>query len=335
LRERGHDVVTLLSGPSLEGRWDPHQFAPFEVRRGLTFVHEAGRIRYLKTGGQLRLLRFTRDIEHFRPCDFDLVMTDYEPVSARIARLRRIPSIGLGHLYAFNYKVPVAGGNALTRMVMKQFAPVDTALGMHWHHFGQAVLPPAVSRDLPEPELPEQDLILVYMSFEDLEEVCDTLRRFGNYLFRIYTKIAAEQRRGNLTLCPISRENFVHDLVRCNGVIANAGFTLVSEALHLGKKVLAKPLLGQVEQTSNGAALEELGLGSVMHELDVEKIRAWLPGDALTPMRYPDVQAAIIDWIDAGMAIGLTTFARQLWEQTNLAATAASVEGQRVARQRG
>ena len=137
LKARGHDVVTLLSGPSLQGRWNPQQFAPFEVRRGLTFVHEAGRIRYLRTGRQLRLLQFSTDIEHFRPYDFDLVVTDFEPVSARIARLRCIPSIGLVHLYAFNYNVPVAGGNLLTRAVMTRFAAVDSALGMHWHHFGQ------------------------------------------------------------------------------------------------------------------------------------------------------------------------------------------------------
>lgn len=319
LKARGHDVVTLLSGPSLQGRWNPQQFAPFEVRRGLTFVHEAGRIRYLRTGRQLRLLQFATDIEQFRPYDFDLVVTDYEPVSARIARLRGIPSIGLGHLYAFNYNVPVVGGNLLTRSVMTGFAPVDTALGMHWHHFGQPVLPPAVSRDLPGPGPAEQDLILVYMSFEDLAAVCDLLGRFAAVRFHIYARIEAAQRLGNLWLRPISREHFLKDLARCNGVITNAGFTLISEALHLGKKVLAKPLLGQVEQTSNAAALEQLGLGSVMYDLDPAKIRAWLERPGSAPMRYPDVQAAIVDWIDTGMATGIGEFSSALWADSNLA----------------
>jgi uncharacterized protein (TIGR00661 family) len=318
LKARGHDVLTLLSGPSLDGRWDPGQFAPIEVRRGLTFVHEAGRIRYLKTGGQLQLLRFASEVEQFRPFDFDLVVTDYEPVSARIARIRGIPSIGLGHLYAFQHKVPVAGGNLLTRMVMTKFAPTDVALGMHWHHFGQPLLPPAVSGDLPQPETPVQDLILVYMPFEDIDAVCDLLREFGDYRFHMYTRVDAEQRRANIRLRPVGRADFLADLARCNGVMSNAGFTLLSEALHLGKKIVAEPLLGQVEQTSNAAALEQLGLGATMYELDAARIRSWLSAPALAPMRYPDVQAAIVDWIDRGMTPGPEQFAAGLWAQANL-----------------
>lgn len=46
------------------------------------------------------------------------------------------------------------------------------------------------------------------------------------------------------------------DLTDCSGVIANAGFARSSESLYLGKKLLVKPLEGQLEQESNGLALE-------------------------------------------------------------------------------
>jgi hypothetical protein len=83
--------------------------------------------------------------------------------------------------------------------------------------------------------------------------------------------------------------------------------------------VLAKPLLGQVEQTSNAAALEQLGLGSVRYDLEPATIRAWLQGPGSAPVHYPDVQAAIVDWIDMGMATGIGEFSSALWAGSSLA----------------
>jgi uncharacterized protein (TIGR00661 family) len=54
-------------------------------------------------------------------------------------------------------------------------------------------------------------------------------------------------------------EGFLHDLARCKGVIATAGFTLITESLHLGKPYLALPMRGQFEQELNALLLAELG----------------------------------------------------------------------------
>ncbi len=69
-------------------------------------------------------------------------------------------------------------------------------------------------------------------------------------------------------LRPFSRSGFIDNLKNCNGVICNAGFELASEALHAGKKMLVKPLAGQLEQPSNAQAMRKLGLGDVMERLD-------------------------------------------------------------------
>ena len=41
----------------------------------------------------------------------------------------------------------------------------------------------------------------------------------------------------------------------CAGVVCNSGFELISECLQLGKTVLTRPVLGQMEQMSNAFAL--------------------------------------------------------------------------------
>ena len=67
-----------------------------------------------------------------------------------------------------------------------------------------------------------------------------------------------------MALRPLNREAFVTDLIGCRGVIANTGFTFISEALHLGRKILTKPLTQQTEQESNALALRRLGLATVV-----------------------------------------------------------------------
>jgi len=82
----------------------------------------------------------------FNASGYDLVITDFEPVSARIAKLNRIPSIGIGHQYAFPYDIPVADATALSLLVIKHLAPAEYNVGLHWHHFNQPILPPIVPR---------------------------------------------------------------------------------------------------------------------------------------------------------------------------------------------
>jgi uncharacterized protein (TIGR00661 family) len=314
LRERGHEVHPLLSGPELTGRWSIEDFAPCVQRRGLTFVTERGRLHYLRTASQLKLGRFVRDVFSFKPTDFDLVITDYEPLTARIAAVRGIPSIGIGHLYAFASDVPLSSHNPFTRLIMRRFAPARHPLGLHWHHYGQAILPPTIPPDVPGPESAEEDLIVIYLPFEHLEDIEKLLAPLGEYRFLVYAKvIETPADRGHIGLRPISRTGFLEDLSRCAGVICNAGFSLVSEALHLGKKVLVKPLHGQIEQGSNALALAQLGFGQVMERLDTEAVRHWLQAPAIEAQRYPDVLENVIEWIDAGHWHDVDRLAESLW----------------------
>ena len=68
----------------------------------------------------------------------------------------------------------------------------------------------------------------------------------------------------NVRLRPPSRPGFVADLAAARAVVATAGFTLLSEALHLGVPVLAVPNRGFFEQTVNALALRDLGRGEAV-----------------------------------------------------------------------
>ena len=71
----------------------------------------------------------------------------------------------------------------------------------------------------------------------------------------------------NLEFKPRSNEEFVEDLRTARGVVAGGGFSLMSEAVYLGKPMLAMPLFGQFEQALNSRYLEREGYGVAATEL--------------------------------------------------------------------
>jgi len=88
----------------------------------------------------------------------------------------------------------------------------------------------------------------------------DLLSAFPEQQFVVYGS-GQEGVRGNLQFKAFSSDGFLRDLAACRSVIATAGFTLISEALYLGKPYLAMPMHGQFEQQLNALCLEEIGCG--------------------------------------------------------------------------
>jgi uncharacterized protein (TIGR00661 family) len=313
LKKSGHEIHVLLSGRNPQQLWEIDTFKPYSVFRGLTFAASAGKVRYGRTIRELRMVRFFRDVAAFRADDFEVVITDFEPLSAWIARRNRIPSIGLGHQYAFRYPVPFAKRDPLALLVLRYFAPADYPIGLHYHHFNHPVLPPIVA-DMDKSAVSFDPLkVLVYLPFEDTPAVVGMLKDVRKGQFYCYASVKESHDEGNIHLRPFSRREFIDDLKTSSGVIANAGFTLTSEALYLGKKLLVKPLAGQLEQTSNALALEQLNLGMVMQRLDARLVKHWLSLPSPDPVDYPDVAAAVAEWISRGQWDTIGDLASRVW----------------------
>ncbi len=313
LRRRGHDIDCLLTGPSTSNRWKLDDFEPYQTRHGLSFVSHAGKLSYWRTALQNKPIRFLLDVHQLNWRGYDLVISDYEPVTAWMAKRRGMPSIGIGHLYAFIHTVPKSPGNRLAHWVTNVFAPVKYPMGSHWHHFDQPLLPPTVADDVHQLTPSEADHFLVYLPFEQQAEVIALLKQFPQQRFRVYTGTPEQGDIDNVQLCKIGRQGFINDLASSRGVICNAGFSLVSEALHLGKKVLVKPLAGQVEQESNAVALAQLKLGHWMAELSPADITTWLDMPAIRQCNWPDVMGPLADWISNGDWENHHHLCRQLW----------------------
>lgn len=300
LAERGADVRYLFSGREPSQLFAMQDFGDYLVRRGLSFVNEAGRIRYRKTLRSNRYLRFLRDVQSLDLGDYDVIVTDFEPVTAWAGRLRGKTVVSLGHQPAFDYAVPVADQNLASELVMRWFAPGQVRIGLHWARYAPLILPPLIHLSTRE-GVRRAGKILVYLPFEDQAAVQSLLARLQGFDFHIYAPGLSFEDRGNLHLRPPSLSGFQADLQDCEGVICGAGFELASECLVLGKRLLVKPQQRQMEQASNALALAELRLATCMPRLSREAIEGWLSSNAFAPrVRYPDVASALADWLLAG-----------------------------------
>ena len=311
-----HDinVTWLLSGRPKDQLFDMGIFGDYQHRQGLTFVTEAGRLRYRKTAMRNNVLQFMGDVAALDLSPFDLIVTDYEPVTAWAGRRQHREVIGIGHQYAFGANTPKAGNSLIQQGIMQRFAPVSRPVGLHWAAFDSHVLPPIL--DLPPlSNEPPDDLILVYLPFEDQTQISQWLQSFPEQQFVQYANGIIDEDRGNVGRRRANIKGFKRDLGRCKGVICNSGFELISECLQWHKPVLTRPLKGQMEQLSNAAALESLGYASVMHQLDSAHTRAWLERPREAPkVHFSDVAARLAEWLANGAREPIDILCSELWD---------------------
>lgn len=308
-------VDWLFSGRERARLFDMEPFGDFLHRRGLTFTTRNGRIRHLRTVLDNNVPQFLRDVWRLNVRDYDLVVTDFEPVTAWAGKLRGVHTVGIGHQYAFGGNAPATGDHWLSRFIMRNFAPVSTRLGLHWHGYDPHTLPPIL--DLGKGQTEQKDHYLVYLPFEDQTRVTRWLNGHSEQEFIQYASGLPADRQGNVRRHPTSIAAFKKDLHSCRGVICNSGFELLSECLELGKPALTKPLSGQMEQESNALALTELGYATAMSDLDDQRLADWLRQTPGAPkIRFADVAAHLAAWLQDGARESAALLSQRLWHES-------------------
>jgi len=300
LQAEGIRVDFLFSGRPADQLFDMQQFGDYQVKTGLTFVTEQGHINYLKTALRAKPFELLRDIRALDCSAYDLVLTDFEPITAWAARVQKKRSVAFGHQYAFLHQIPQSHASALSRSIFQFFAPGQQQIGLHWHHFNQPVFPPIVDLE-PATNSAETNKVLVYLPFEDQHQVLQWLQPLTQYQFYLYGPGLLKSQLEHIQCSGPCVEEFKRDLHQSHAVISNAGFELVSEALQLQKRILVKALQGQMEQQSNALALTQLQLGHSTETLNTDVIHRWLNSPAQTKqVQYANVAQALAKWIRSG-----------------------------------
>ncbi|MGH1462798.1 MAG: MJ1255/VC2487 family glycosyltransferase [Neptuniibacter sp.] len=315
LEKEGVEVDYLFSGRSPDKLFNMEPFGDFQCRRGLTFYMDGSKVNYPKTLTRNNPLELIRDIRKLDLKGYDLVVSDFEPVSAWAAKFKGIPSVGIAHQYAFMHKLPDTKSGFWLKKQIQSFAPVQQAVGLHWHHFGKSIFPPLIQPPLyPATKIARK--IVVYLPHDAPMMIQSAFADHIDYEFYIYSAVDMPSDNGNMHVRPFSRDGFHMDLASCEGVICNSGFGLLSEAVQYGKKILTLPQKGQVEQESNAEILQYLGLGIAVHSLTDERVQQWLELPIPEPFQYPDLASELAEWIATGCNSSLDTLSDSIWQDS-------------------
>ena len=117
--------------------------------------------------------------------------------------------------------------------------------------------------------------VLVYQTSTSDTRLIDELNAISEDRFVVYG-LRKNARRGNCTLKDFNEAGFVDDLATARAVVTNGGFTLIGEAVFLGKPIFSIPVGNQYEQILTARYLEELGYGLAAERVDADLLRLFL-----------------------------------------------------------
>jgi len=313
------EVDYVFSGRANKDYFDMQDFANYTSFRGLSFNTKNGQVKSLQTVKNARICRLIKDIKTLDVKQYDFVLNDFEPITAWAAKRAAIPVVGISHQAAFlSSSVPMFSRGILRKSLIKNYAPADTYLGVHWQPFAENIIPPFIAHHDHGNPVAVMNKVLVYLPFESLESIVDYLKDFPEKEFYCYHPDAQNRSLDNIHLRSPSRSDFLNDLANTSGVIGNAGFELASEALKLGKKLLLKPLNGQFEQGENAQTLRSMGMAHVMNYLNPQALDDWNNAPQNKQINFPSDPEPLVNWLLQKQWHKTQLLHKGLWGSVNL-----------------
>jgi len=154
---------------------------------------------------------------------------------------------------------------------------------------------PVVRPEVTEATPTRGDHVLVYQTTSGDPQLLPALRAHPGVRFVVYG-LGRDETLGNVELRPFDEPRFVQDLASARAVVANGGFTTLSEAVYLSKPVLSVPVRRQPEQELNAAWLEEQGLGMRAERIDASVVGRFLArADAFVHEPDPRIRSGTHD----------------------------------------
>jgi uncharacterized protein (TIGR00661 family) len=186
------------------------------------------------------------------------------------------------------------------KLVLQNYAPTTYNYGFHFKRLDGTVYTPIIRKQVREVTPTNEGHYTVYLPSYDDEQILKYLRLLHTVNWQVFSK---HYKKGtkikNITVYPIDSELFLKSIATSKGVLCNAGFGTVSEALFLKKKLMVIPMKKQYEQSCNAAMLKEMGVPVIkkLNMDNISKIRKWLVDDAIVEVDYPDNTEEIITTI--------------------------------------
>jgi uncharacterized protein (TIGR00661 family) len=225
-----------------------------------------GALSYTQTIKALQPKRIFNEVKNLPVEKYDLVINDFESITAMACAYKKVKSINFGHQASFmssNTPRP-KHKDLIGELVLKNYARASKYVGLHFERYDDFILPPIIKNEIWNATPKNNGHITVYLSSYSDAALAQYLSPLKDFQFEVFSKEVKEKTQvGNIIFIPVSKNAFNESLINCHGIITGAGFETPAEALYLQKKILALPIKGQYEQLCNAAALERLGVKTI------------------------------------------------------------------------
>lgn len=263
--------------------------------KGLSFYFgKSGGVDIVKTFRKNSSKEVYREIKKFPAEKYDLVINDFEPISAWACLKREIPCIALSHQSALLSPLTPRPKNfdPLGDWILKNYAPASAHIGFHFARYDKNIFTPVIRERVRTAKVENKGHYTVYLPAYDDKKLVPLLTRLPKIKWQVFSKHAKKPYQvGNLLVFPVNNEEFTKSMASASGVLCGAGFETPAEALYLGKKVLVVPMKRQYEQHYNAAALKQIGIPVLkkVKKKYLDKIGEWIESNDYVSVNYANV----------------------------------------------
>ncbi len=290
------DTDVLVSGTQADLK------VPFGIDyqfSGLSFIiGKKGGVDLWKTIWEMPVKQFLKDIRSLPVKKYDLVICDFEPVTAWACKLRNKECIGLSHQNAvLHSSAPKPEFTDIVgKYILKHYAPASHKYGFNFKSFSPAIFPPVIRHDIRNAESSLKPHYTVYLPAYSDQQIQDVLSSIPGIEWQVFSKHSkTKYTSGNIQFQPVSLEEFTNSFLSCTGLICTAGFEGPAEAIYMGKKLCVIPMKKQYEQYCNAAYLKSLGIKVLDHFSDSAPVLIdWIANCKPLEIKFPDITRNIL-----------------------------------------
>ncbi|MGB2274040.1 MAG: glycosyltransferase family protein [Flavicella sp.] len=269
--------------------------------KGFSFIFgNKGGVDIFATIKKAKIFRVIKEIRSCPVSDYDLVINDFEPISAWACKLRGVNCISLSHQSALlSKKVPQPKNkSSFNRFILKYYAPSIQSFGFHFKRYDSSIYLPIIRQAIRRMTVVEENHYTVYLPAYKESKICAILNMIPEVNWHVFSKKCKQSyRQKNVSIFPITAQKFEKSIASCKGVICGAGFETPAEAMFLKKKLLVIPMKGQFEQHYNAAGLRDCGVPSIksLKKKYLPEIKNWVETASDVEVDYPDTTVQIVD----------------------------------------
>lgn len=266
---------------------------------GFSFVYGThGGVHHYQTWQSMNLFRFWKDMKSLKLKDYNLIINDFEPITAWACKLQGLESVSMGHQASFkSKKVPRPKTIDWGKLILSHYAPTTQHIGFHFIRYDDFIYTPVIRQEIRDLKPKNLGHYTVYLPAVGDDFLINLLKQVP-VSWQVFSKHSTRSYEvENVSVQPVNNQKYNESLAGCTGLLTGGGFEGPAEALFLDKKVLIAPMRYQFEQQCNAYALKQLGLPIIWASNNnwLPMVQEWVNNPQTHRFEFPNETEQIVN----------------------------------------